>query len=195
MKYRVNEIFFSLQGEGFNQGKEVIFIRLAGCNLSCVWCDTNYHPYTEYTVEEIMEEIAKYPCQSILLTGGEPSAQPLNELLNALKAKAYWIAIETNGTISLERYNGQIDYITVSPKKHINQFYADELRVVNDKLNVDYLSSLETKIQATDHFISPLEENGIMNIEDSMRLVAQMNKHSNNRWRLSLQLHKLIGMR
>jgi len=195
MKYRVNEIFKSLQGEGFNQGKEVVFLRLAGCNLSCVWCDTNYHPFTEYATEEIVAEIDQHKCKSVLLTGGEPSAQPLTEILQALKSRGYWIAIETNGTISLDRYKGLIDYITVSPKKHINQYKANELRVVNDNRNPEELLELERTIEAENYYISPLEINGQMNIKESMLLLDGVNQRSKNPWRISLQLHKLIGIK
>lgn len=195
MKYRVNEIFKSLQGEGFNQGKEVIFLRLAGCNLACSWCDTDYHLYTEYTVERILDELASYNCKSVLLTGGEPSAQILDELLHALKDRGYWIAIETNGTINLTRYNGLIDYISLSPKKQINQFVANEVRVVNDALTIDKLLSIEKTVEADNYYLSPLEIGGKMNIQETMQLLAGINASGTKPWRMSLQLHKLIGIR
>lgn len=195
MKYRVNEIFKSLQGEGFNQGKEVIFLRLAGCNLACSWCDTDYHPYTEYSVEMILNELATYDCKSVLLTGGEPSVQILDELLHALKNQNYWIAIETNGTINLDRYNGLIDYISLSPKKQINQFVASEVRVVNDALTIDKLLSIEKTVEADNYYLSPLEIGGEMNIRETMQLLAGINASGTKPWRMSLQLHKLIGIR
>ena len=195
MKYRVNEIFKSLQGEGFNQGKEMIFLRLSGCNLACSWCDTDYHPFTEYSVQQILDELSGFNCKSVLLTGGEPSAQLLDELLNALRDKGYWIAIETNGTINLDRYKSLIDYITVSPKKQINQFEASEVRVVNDALTIDKLRSLEKTINAANYYLSPLEIGGSMNIQETMQLLAAINAVGTRPWRMSLQLHKLIGIR
>lgn len=195
MKYRVNEIFKSLQGEGFNQGREVIFLRLAGCNLACSWCDTDYHPFTEYSVLQILDELATYDCKSVLLTGGEPSAQMLDELLNALKDNGYWIAIETNGTINLDRYKNLIDYITVSPKKQINQFIASEVRMVNDALTIEKLLSVEKTIKADNYYLSPLEIDGNMNIQETMQLLAKINETGIQPWRMSLQLHKLIGIR
>lgn len=195
MKYRINEVFKSLQGEGFNQGKEVVFIRLAGCNLTCSWCDTNYHPYTEYTIDEIVHEAEQLNCKNALLTGGEPAAQPLGPLLEKLRALGYWTAIESNGTISMERYKHMLDYISISPKKHIKQYTANEVRVVNDNLTPARLLDIEQCIKANDYYISPLEENGVMNIQDSMMLLSRINTQSNVKWRLSLQLHKLIGIR
>jgi 7-carboxy-7-deazaguanine synthase len=195
MIYRVNEIFKSRQGEGFNQGKEVVFLRLAGCNLTCVWCDTNYHPYTEYRVEQIMQELETFECKKVLITGGEPSAQNLTPILKALKQQNYWTAIETNGTISLSRFEPYLDYISLSPKKQVNQFTASELRVVNDNRTITELLELEQQIQANHYFISPLEENGEMNIMDTMVLVDAINSVSENNWRISIQLHKLAGIR
>lgn len=195
MIYYINEIFLSRQGEGFNQGKEMVFIRLAGCNLSCEWCDTEYHSYTEYTLTRILEEIKQYDCKSALITGGEPAAQNLTELLTALKENGYWTAIETNGTLSLKRYEGLIDYIAVSPKKQIKQNTATEIRIVNDQRTLIEILEIEEKINAANHFISPLEINGKMNIMETMILVDQLNQHSKNHWYISLQLHKLAGIR
>ena len=195
MIYYVNEIFLSRQGEGFNQGREVVFIRLAGCNLSCEWCDTEYHTFTEYSADKIIKEIKQYNCNSALITGGEPSAQNLSVLLTALKENGYWTAIETNGTISLERYKGLIDYISISPKKQIKQFEASELRIVNDKRTLEEVLEIEKQVHATHHYISPLEIDGQMNIMDTMILVDQLNQQSKSQWHISLQLHKLTGIR
>lgn len=195
MIYRINEIFLSRQGEGFNQGKEVVFIRLAGCNLSCPWCDTEYHSFTEYSVDQVIKEISQFDCNAALITGGEPAVQNLTFLLEALKDKNYWTGIETNGTISLTRYNGLIDYITVSPKKQVKQFKANELRIVNDHREVSELLSLENEIMADRYYLSPLEINGEMNIMDTMIMVDALNQQGNKPWHISLQLHKLIGIR
>ncbi len=194
MKYKVNEIFHSLQGEGFNQGKEAIFIRLAGCNLSCNWCDTNHHTFTQYSVEEIMADIARYNCISVILTGGEPSIHALEPLLHTLKASGYWVAIETNGTSNLNRYDGMIDYIALSPKSKVKQRKAHEVRVVNHNETADRLLSIEKEIRADDYYVSPLDVSGKMNIKSTLELVAEVNQRSAKKWRISLQLHKLVGI-
>ena len=72
---RINEIFYSLQGEGHFTGRPAIFIRLAGCNLRCPFCDTDFTSYTEMAVADILKAIASYPARFVVLTGGEPSLQ------------------------------------------------------------------------------------------------------------------------
>jgi 7-carboxy-7-deazaguanine synthase len=73
MKYKINDIFYSIQGEGFNTGKPFIFVKFSGCNLKCSYCDTNTNSYKEFTLNELMESIKKISCKNILLTGGEPA--------------------------------------------------------------------------------------------------------------------------
>ena len=70
--YPVVEIFKSLQGEGFNTGREVVFLRLGGCNLACPWCDTNYIDYTMLPMESIIEKVEQFDVKSLVVTGGEP---------------------------------------------------------------------------------------------------------------------------
>ena len=82
---RINEIFYSLQGEGAFTGTPSIFIRFSGCNLKCDFCDTIHQPYKEMTMKEIIEEIKKYPAKHIVLTGGEPTMQVTDEFLAQIK--------------------------------------------------------------------------------------------------------------
>ena len=118
---RINEIFPSVQGEGTTIGVPSIFIRTAGCNLKCTWCDT---PYTSWKpegksmdIDEIMRDVeAHSPIKNIVLTGGEPLIQPeIVPLVERLAGEGYNIQIETNGTIYRENLNG-LAYFTVSPK-------------------------------------------------------------------------------
>jgi len=118
MTLRVNSIFFSVQGEGPDTGRPAIFIRLAGCNYRCKWCDTKYAlgtEYTEMTEQEILEAIKQYPCKFVVVTGGEPFLQPIGELLLLLKQKGYVISVETNGSI-YKPYESFIDKLVISPK-------------------------------------------------------------------------------
>jgi 7-carboxy-7-deazaguanine synthase len=100
---KVLEIFYSIQGEGKNQGRPALFIRLAGCNLHCRWCDTNsvHEPGEELSIEDIIRKIGNFSCKEICITGGEPllQAEELVELLKTLSSLGYSIEIETNGTI------------------------------------------------------------------------------------------------
>ncbi len=95
--YPVNEIFYSLQGEGFNTGTASVFVRLSGCNLRCAFCDTNHQPHTMMSLPEIVDEVMHYPSAPlIVLTGGEPALHIDDKLIKALKMTGKTIAIETN---------------------------------------------------------------------------------------------------
>jgi len=123
------EIFHSIQGEGVYAGRPAVFIRLALCNLACVWCDTRYtwdwerfdqgREVTMVSVDEAEREIRRYRCSNLVVTGGEPLVQQksLTPLLECLKARGFWIEIETNGTIVPgRRLLDIVDHWSVSPK-------------------------------------------------------------------------------
>lgn len=98
---KINEIFYSIQGEGRWSGLPNIFIRATGCNLRCSYCDTKYayNEGKEFTVENIIQTIDKYPCKYVCITGGEPLEQKENKnLIEKLLGKKYDICIETNGS-------------------------------------------------------------------------------------------------
>ena len=102
--YRVNEIFFTLQGEGAHSGIPAVFVRFSGCNLRCPWCDMEFEEYTEMTADEIIrtvQELYEVPNERrkmCVLTGGEPSLQVDKPLIDALHQAGFYICIETNGT-------------------------------------------------------------------------------------------------
>ena len=110
---KVNEIFYSLQGEGYHAGKAAVFVRLSGCNLQCPFCDTQHESGIEMTDEDIVSEVAKYPARYVVITGGEPSLQLTNGFVDALHGMGKKVAVETNGTHPLPQ---NIDWITLSPK-------------------------------------------------------------------------------
>ena len=123
------EIFYSVQGEGVNTGKPAIFLRLALCNLACIWCDTKYtwdwkqydpdKQIKEMSLEEIVREILRYSCGYLVVTGGEPMLQQkqLVPLLQRLKTKDFYIEIETNGTIiPIAVLVNLVDHWSISPK-------------------------------------------------------------------------------
>ncbi|TVQ08745.1 MAG: 7-carboxy-7-deazaguanine synthase QueE [Bacteroidetes bacterium] len=130
------EMFYSIQGEGYNTGKAAFFIRIGGCDVGCHWCDVkeswdaSIHPLTP--AEEILENILKYPAQSVVITGGEPLMYNLDYLCGILKEKNISIFLETSGTYPL---SGTFDWICVSPKSQMNPRrdmlqLADELKVI-----------------------------------------------------------------
>jgi 7-carboxy-7-deazaguanine synthase len=105
MSLNICEIFYSLQGESTYSGLPCIFIRLSGCNLRCSWCDTTYawSNGKEMSIEQILQEIRKYPCSLVEITGGEPLLQKRTiELMKVLHEEKYRILLETNGTQSLQ---------------------------------------------------------------------------------------------
>lgn len=194
MRYKVNEIFYSVQAEGYYAGKPAIFIRLCGCNLQCPWCDTKYHTQGDYYTKEEIEDKVEYYTHGdkdviIVFTGGEPTLQLKEE---EELCKGYIRCIETNGTNKVPSW---IDWITCSPKSDIN-FQAigrtpDEIKVIYEYGRDKYLKSLlqYTKIGVR-LYLQPLEQNGKMNIAEVFDFIKQ-----NPKYRLSLQFHKLIGVR
>ena len=102
----VNEIFFSIQGEGTRAGRPCVFVRLTGCPLRCVWCDTAYafHEGTRRSEDEVMAEVEKLPCRLLELTGGEPLSQPGAFTLVTRALDAGWeVLVETSGHVLLDR--------------------------------------------------------------------------------------------
>jgi 7-carboxy-7-deazaguanine synthase len=196
-RYQVNEIFYSLQGEGVRAGAPSLFLRFARCNLTCRTethgfdCDTEFVSGRPLTSEEIVAELRTLSkdCEWIVLTGGEPALQVDVELIDALHTAGFRLAIETNGSLALP---SGLDWITVSPKvaEHaLRQLTADEVKYVRG-----YGQAIpQTAVQATHHLISPAfdgDEISPRTLAWCIRLVQE-----NPTWRLSVQQHKLWKVR
>ena len=115
---RINDIFYSIQGEGHNTGRAAVFIRFAGCNLRCGFCDTEFDTYREMTDEEIIAEVSRYKvsrCENslVVLTGGEPTLQADEAFVDLLHQHGFEVAMESNGTRPAPQ---NLDWLTVSPK-------------------------------------------------------------------------------
>lgn len=193
---RINEIFYSLQGEGFNTGKAAVFVRFSGCNLQCSFCDTEHRQGTVMGEREIIEEIMKYPASLIVLTGGEPSLFIDHDFVELLKiSTGKQVAIETNGTNTLP---GNLDWVTLSPKGAYAGGDAFPLVVDRcDELKVVYTGQpLEEyfNIKADHYFLQPCycadEQLRLQNRKATVDAVM-----ADPRWRLSLQTHRLLGIR
>ena len=114
---QINEIFYSIEGEGLRVGEPTTFVRLARCNLRCPFCDTEFDRFTPMDIEDIAAEVARHPAEWVCLTGGEPLGQNLAALAGRLKEAGYKLHIETNGTIAPDPVLFElIDHWTVSPK-------------------------------------------------------------------------------
>ena len=113
----INEIFYSIEGEGKRAGTPCVFVRTCGCNLMCYYCDTQYaqklEQGTNLSIEEIVTQISQFNCDKVTLTGGEPLLQPnISLLIGALMQRGYEVNIETNGSLPLSpfRYDGKLFY-------------------------------------------------------------------------------------
>lgn len=186
-EYPVNEIFFSLQGEGFWTGVPAVFVRFSGCNLKCPFCDTDFSVHRGMTVRQIMDEVEKYPAKTVILTGGEPSLQPLPALIAELKKSGKRIHIETNGTNPLPE---SIDWVTLSPKEgsDIRLEKWDELKIVYTGTDPGRLWN--GLIAATEPFRLFLQPCSGKNIPETVDYIL-----SNPEFRLSLQSHKTLNIR
>ena len=193
MKYDLVEIFESLQGEGRNSGRPCVFVRFAGCNLKCPWCDTNVTKRFSLTLDELVAEVKGFKAKSVILTGGEPTlVKEMPELVAALKKDGYWIGVETNGTIAAD-WLGFVDYVACSPKRgaELALTAADEVRVVaEDEASVAFCREVRGKIAATDYYVSPCDRGGKIDFATAKSVLSQLDD-----WSLSVQLHKLLGFR
>lgn len=194
--YPVNEIFYSLQGEGFNTGIASVFIRFSGCNLRCAFCDTEHESHAMMSVPHIVDEVMKHPeAPLIVLTGGEPSLYVDEPLLKALRLTGKKIAIETNGTRQLP---AGIDWVTLSPKLGFPGGDAQPCVIDHcDELKVVYLGqdlSQYDFIAASHRFLQPCyvdnEQQRSRNLRQCVEVVLR-----NPRWRLSLQVHRQLGIK
>lgn len=191
--YDLVEIFESLQGEGRNTGRPCVFIRFAGCNLKCPWCDTDVKKRFSVSLEELVREVKGFKAKSVILTGGEPTlVKEMPELVAALKKDGYWIGVETNGTIAAD-WLGFVDYVACSPKRGapLALSTADEVRVVaEDEAIAAFCREIRSKIAATDYYVSPCDRGGQIDFSTAKSVLSQLDG-----WSLSVQLHKLLGFR
>ena len=198
--YAVNEIFYSLQGEGIRAGTANLFLRFAGCNLKCDGamdgdsyqpvCDTEFVSSRKMSLEEIYEHFIGLTndCKWIIMTGGEPGLQVDADLITFLKSRDFKLAVETNGSMFLP---AGIDWITVSPKvaEHaVKQLVADEVKYVRA-----HGQGIPKPTCRADHkLLSPAFEPGMFqkNLEWCIKLCKE-----NPEWRLSVQQHKTWNVR
>ncbi len=195
--YKINEIFYSLQGEGFHSGTPAVFVRFSGCNLHCAFCDTLHQHGMMMSMQEIVDEVNKYPNASLLvLTGGEPSLFIDEAFVAELKtATGKLVAIETNGTRDLPK---NIDWVTFSPK---NAFAGGEAEpgVLTrcDELKVVYLGqdlSQYDRIEAKHRFLQPCFSPDATLCQQYMQACVDA-VMSHPHWRLSLQIHRTLNIR
>lgn len=178
---KINEIFYSLQGEGFHTGTPAVFVRFSGCNLKCPFCDTLHESGEKMTDEQILEQILQYPARMVILTGGEPSLWIDESFIEMLHSSGLYVCIETNGTNPLPK---SIDWVTCSPKDggEVVLKHMDEVKVVYQGQDI----SVYEKLPARHFFLQPCS------CQNTAETVQCILKHPH--WRLSLQTHKYIGI-
>ena len=189
------ELFYSLQGEGYHQGKAAFFIRLAGCDVGCVWCDVkdswdaSKHPVL--SVEEIVNAAAAHPSRIAIVTGGEPLLHQLDPLTTALKAAGFQTHIETSGSSPM---SGSWDWVCLSPKKFKAALpeavkAADELKVVVfNTSDFTFANSFVNDVDSNcKKYLQPEWEKS-----DAMTPLVIEYIKTNPSWELSAQLHKYI---
>jgi organic radical activating enzyme len=192
MLIQLAEIFYSVQGEGTWTGTPAVFVRLAGCNLACAFCDTDYALKFVATIPELLARVhaAGDACPMVILTGGEPLAQTASgALIDALRADGRRVHIESNGTLDVALPPDV--WLTVSPKERLHPAMA--ARANEAKLIVDGRVPHEWVAQfppTTPLFLQP-EGNKPANVA----LALDAAKAQPQRYRLSLQTHKFIGVR
>ena len=206
-KYKVKEIFYSIQGEGYHSGKPAVFIRFSGCNLwsgkederdmaICKFCDTDFAGtdgeyggiYGKEELVSLVNDITRdTKCRFVIFTGGEPLLQVDKPLITGFKEYGYYLSVETNGTILAP---DGLDWITVSPKygARFNQKSGNELKIVYPQ---EGISPAEYEELDFAHFyLQPKDDKDReANVKKTLEYCL-----ANPKWKLSLQLHKILGI-
>lgn len=195
----VNEIFYSLQGEGSRAGTPNIFIRLSKCNLNCWFCDTEFESGDAYSLEQLAAEISQYPCKNIIWTGGEPALQLTGEIVDFFRALGYFQAIETNGTRTLPK---NLDFITCSPKQVTAEQLAKNFPNGVGEMKCIFNQSPEYSInelpKANHYFLSPVflgQEKERLELNRDILQACIDYILQNPGWQLSIQQHKIWNIR
>lgn len=209
MSYRIKEIYFTQQGEGSNTGRDFVFVRFSGCNLwsgkeknrksaICQFCDTDFYGTDGinggvYSVKQLIEKIkslwvSRNDNIAVVLTGGEPLLQVNDELVAALKQEQIYIAVETNGTLDAPDH---IDWICMSPKANteIKLKKGNEIKVIFPQESLD--PEKFSLFDFSEFYLQPMDSNKYQENLNATITYCQKNP----KWKLSLQTHKILGIR
>ena len=193
--YKVNEIFYSLQGEGRWMGRPAVFVRMSGCNLKCPFCDTDFRGYSEMSADDILSRCLEEggECRFIVLTGGEPSLQVDEQLIATLHQAGYYLSMETNGTHAIPE---GIDWVTCSSKVDFTEVVEPIVKQV-DELKLIF----DGEHQVSDHGIAStfryLQPCDVGNDSRNYLILNECIKYikAHPEWQLSVQMHKIVGIR
>jgi len=202
---KIFEIFPSIQGEGLRQGEATIFVRVAGCDRRCSFCDTKYawEGGRESTAEEVEERVKRirrrFPARWVCLTGGEPFMQDLRPLVKLLHKATFLVQVETNGT---RHYALPADWFTVSPKPE-DYYVRPEFRrrarevklVVTAGLDLSVLRRMRSAFPVRTPIILQPESNRRWSQRRALRLLREALAAGLDNVRVSVQLHKILRLR
>ncbi len=193
----VMEYFYTIQGEGFHQGKAAFFIRLAGCNVGCVWCDVKESWTSEVSqllkISFLIEEVKKTKTEIVVITGGEPLLYDCSFLINELHKENYKVHLETSGAYALR---GNWDWICLSPKKfkapiEENLLQADELKVIIfNKSDFEWAENYKNKCNKNCQLF--LQAEWSKEKEMIPLIINYIFEHP--QWQLCLQIHKYLNL-
>ena len=209
MSYRIKEIYFTQQGEGSNTGRDFVFVRFSGCNLwsgkeknrksaICQFCDTDFYGTDGinggvYSAQQLIEKIKSLWVSrddniAVVLTGGEPLLQVNDELVAALKQEQIYIAVETNGTLDAPDH---IDWICMSPKANteIKLKKGNEIKVIFPQESLD--PEKFSLFDFSEFYLQPMDSNEYQENLNATITYCQKNP----KWKLSLQTHKILGIK
>jgi 7-carboxy-7-deazaguanine synthase len=197
-KILIRETFFSLQGEGHFTGKAAFFIRFAGCDIGCTWCDTkdawSAENSTLFTVDDIINKCNEKSIDYVVITGGEPFIHNLDTLTRALNKIGKFVHIETCGAYSFG--NAVFDWLSISPKKIItpkpeNYKYATELKVViQDFSDIEFAEKEKNKVsESCLLYLQPQWEKADAVLPMIIEYIL-----AHQEWQLSLQAHKYLNI-
>jgi 7-carboxy-7-deazaguanine synthase len=204
----IKEVFATLQGEGPFAGEPSVFVRLGGCNLQCKFCDTDFDNPVDMSLEQLLFDIKQFSFNGtkqviklVVITGGEPLLQPIENLCDKLIAQGYKVQIETNGTICRE-INTDV-FIICSPKAGINGYSlvrddmlarVSALKFIVSKSNHLYDNVPENKeYQEKEIYIQPMDELDEEKNKENLKYCVDLCLEKG--YKLSMQLHKIIGIR
>lgn len=199
--FTVNDIYWAIHGEGFQLGHPSVFVRFSGCNMACdltssekspggFVCDTEFRSGQQMSLSELVDSVIEIArgTKHLTFTGGEPALQLTKELVDTFRHRGFRCAIETNGSINIDHLG--LDWVTVSPKvaEHgVKQLTANELRYVRSAIQ----SIPRPSCEAVNRYLSPVfngDEIDRASLDRCIKLIRE-----NPEWKLSVQLHKLLG--
>ena len=193
----VMEHFYTLQGEGFHQGRAAYFIRLGGCDVGCVWCDVkdswDAEKHPSFTIEQLVREVKKTPARLVVITGGEPLMHDLTALTIQLQAAGYETNIETSGAHPL---SGRWNWICLSPKK----FKAPKAEILPLANELKVVIFNQSDFAWAEKYAAAVNPACKLFLQPEWDKAAQVTPliieyiKANPGWELSLQIHKYINV-